>query len=182
MAKTSIVASDTYKVYTRRELADSPKVGYSGNYVYAYVYIFDKDEGYTWSWQTDWVTQKANATYRAELVLESESGSYITYKLILNETVLEPPSTPSSITIPTEIRVRDAITISWSSSYGATRYYLERQVNGESWIQIYSGTARSYTDTVLEGWNTVAYRVRAYNSDGYSSYRTFSTITIIHFP
>lgn len=93
-----------------------------------------------------------------------------------------PPSPPLSITVPTEIKVGQQITISWGSVSGATRYHLERRVNGGSWIEIYSGTNTSYTDSVGSTWNSVAYRVRAYNEDGYSSYRTSSTITVTHFP
>lgn len=93
-----------------------------------------------------------------------------------------PPSTPSSISVPTTIRGGETITISWSSSSGATRYHLERSVNGGTWTQIYQGSNRSYSDTITKGWNTVAYRVRAYNSDGYSGYRTSPTRTVINFP
>jgi len=93
-----------------------------------------------------------------------------------------PPSTPSSISVPTTIKGGESITISWGSSSGATSYRLQRSVNGGTWTQIYSGSSRSYTDTITKGWKTVAYRVRAYNSDGYSDYITSPTRTVINFP
>ena len=101
-------------------------------------------------------------------------------KLILYELQPDLPSIPSSITVPATIKGGESIVISWSSSPGATRYHLERSVNGGAYTQIYSGTALNYTDTIIKGWNTVTYRVRAYNSDGYSGYTTSPTRTIIN--
>lgn len=151
-------------------------------------------------------TERADASlgnYRARFVGTRERDNQVfnidesttSYVDIINKTVrweiygtlyLEieytPPSTPSSISVPTTIKGGESITVSWGSSSGATRYHLERRVNSGTWTQIYSGGSRSYTDTITKGWNTVAYRVRAYNSDGYSSYRTSPTRTVINFP
>ncbi len=91
-----------------------------------------------------------------------------------------PPSAPSSISVPTTVKGGESISISWGSSSGATNYYLERSVNGGSWTSIYGGSNRSYTDTISKSWNTVAYRVRAYNSDGFSGYTTSPTRTVIN--
>ncbi|MCQ4924765.1 hypothetical protein NE686_16800 [Tissierella carlieri] len=103
-----------------------------------------------------------------------------TTKLEIFEEVLEPPSTPSSISVPTTVKGGENINISWGSSFGATIYYLERSVNGGAYTSIYSGGNRSYTDTISKSWNTVAYRVRAYNSDGFSGYTTSPTRTVIN--
>ncbi|WP_312908010.1 hypothetical protein [Tissierella praeacuta] len=123
--------------------------------------------------------KKEGATYEPIL-----SGSRPNYTISLVEItqvyVSEPPSSPSSITVPTIVKSGEQINISWSSSSGATSYYLERSVNGGSWTQVYSGSSRSYTHTITKGWNTVAYRVRAYNSDGYSGYTTSPTRTVIN--
>ncbi|MBU5313450.1 hypothetical protein KQI38_15620 [Tissierella carlieri] len=91
-----------------------------------------------------------------------------------------PPSAPSSITVPTAIKGGESINISWGTGSGATSYYLSRSVNGEAYSQIYSGSSRSYTDEIAKSWNTVVYRVRAYNSDGFSGYTTSPTRTIIN--
>lgn len=111
-----------------------------------------------------------------------DNSGTISGTLYLEEYYYSPPSTPSSITVPTEVKGGESITISWGSSSGATGYILGRSVNGGTWTHIYSGSSRSYTDTITKGWKTVAYRVRAYNSDGYSGYRTSPTITVINFP
>lgn len=92
------------------------------------------------------------------------------------------PGTPTSITVPTEIKGGTTITISWGTSSNSDSFRLERQLNGGSWSQIYSGTARSYSDTIPKGTISVAYRVRGANGTAYSSYRTSPTITVKNFP
>lgn len=114
--------------------------------------------------------------------LASYDGDNISGTLYIEKYEPTPPSTPSSISVPTTVKGGESIVISWGSSSGATRYHLERRVNGGTWTQIYQGSNRSYTDTITKGWKTVAYRVRAYNSDGYSDYRTSPTRTVINFP
>lgn len=93
------------------------------------------------------------------------------------------PSTPASISVPSSINGGTNITVSWAASTDAESnlegYIVERQVDGGSWAQIYQGTALSTTNTVAFGTNTVAYRVKAYDSAGLeSSYRTSSTVTV----
>lgn len=110
------------------------------------------------------------------------SDKWVPYRILIEYYEPTPPPTPSSITVPSTVKVGESFTVSWSSSSGATRYYLERSINGGSYTQVYSGSSRSYSDTALASWYTVRYRVRAYNSDGYSSYRTSDTIIIQHFP
>ena len=78
------------------------------------------------------------------------------------------PSAPGSITVPAAVRGGSTLPISWTkatdSDDNLSGYELERSVNGGSWSQIYKGAALSYTDTITAGWNTVAYRVRAYDT------------------
>ncbi len=86
------------------------------------------------------------------------------------------PSAPGSITVPAAVRGGATLPISWTratdSDDNLSGYELERSVNGGSWSQIYKGAGLSYTDTITAGWNTVAYRVRAYDTlNATSSYR-----------
>lgn len=111
-----------------------------------------------------------------------EYGSTVKGTLYIEKYVVStptPPSTPSSITVPTTLEGGNSYSISWGSGSGATSYRLERSSNGGSYTQIYSGSSLSYTDTMSTNWNTVIYRVRAYNSGGYSSYRTSPSRTVI---
>lgn len=131
---------------------------------------------------TDYITLPVTDVDTKSADIPRSWGSFSGTLYLERELPPNPPSTPSSISVPTTVKGGESITISWGSSSGATRYHLERSVNGGSWTQIYQGSNRSYTDTITKGWKTVAYRVRAYNSDGYSGYRTSPTITVINFP
>ncbi|MDU5083558.1 MAG: hypothetical protein E6231_20035, partial [Bacillota bacterium] len=116
----------------------------------------------------------SNTSYRLKL----NEASPVSGTLYLEEYVSEPPDTPSSITVPSIIEGGKSFTVSWGTSSGATAYYLERSVNGGTYTSIYSGSSRSYTDTITKGWNTVAYRVRSHNSDGFSGYTTSPIRTV----
>ncbi len=110
-------------------------------------------------------------------------GGYYEGQIYLQKYIPTPPSTPASITVSPEIvKEGENINISWGSGADATSYRLERSINVGSWIQVYSGSLREYADTAQEDWNTVRYRVRSYNVDGYSSYRTSDVVKVIHFP
>ena len=72
--------------------------------------------------------------------------------------------------------------VSWTRATGADttyqRIYVERQTDGGAWAELtyVAGTATSYTDTTISANHTYSYRVRAYNSSGYSSYGTSGAI------
>lgn len=93
---------------------------------------------------------------------------------VINNT---PPGAPQGITVPANIRGGNPATISWGASADAENnlagYELERSVNGGTWAQIFRGAQRSHTDNVTFGWQTVAYRARAY--DAYNAYSGYAT-------
>lgn len=93
------------------------------------------------------------------------------------------PSAPGSLTVPAIVRGGSTLAISWTAASDSdgnlSGYELERQVDGGSWSQIYKGSALAYTDTITSGWNTVAYRVRAYDTyNSTSGYVTSDTRTV----
>lgn len=93
------------------------------------------------------------------------------------------PSAPGSLTVPAIVRGGSTLAISWTAASDSdgnlSGYELERQVDGGSWTKIYKGSARAYTDTITSGWNTVAYRVRSYDSyNATSIYVTSETRTV----
>ena len=70
-----------------------------------------------------------------------------------------------------------AFTITWGAASDSdgdlAGYSLERQLDGGNWAEVYNGTGLTYTDTLERGWNSVAYRVRAYDvHTAYSAYVT----------
>ena len=93
------------------------------------------------------------------------------------------PSAPGSITVPAAVRGGATLPISWTratdSDDNLSGYELERSVNGGAWSQVYKGSALTFTDTITAGWNTVAYRVRAYDTlSATSAYITSDTRTV----
>lgn len=95
------------------------------------------------------------------------------------------PSAPPHINVPTSVYGGKGASISWGAASDTdgnlSGYILERSVNGGTYSQVYKGTALSYNDTITYGWNTVAYRVCAYDAAGAkSSYTTSATRTVIN--
>ncbi len=116
-------------------------------------------------------------TYRVKAYdnMGAESG----YRTSAAVTVINntPPGAPQGITVPVNVRGGNPITISWGASSDAENnlagYELERSVNGGTWAQVFRGAQQSHTDNVTFGWQTVAYRVRAY--DAYNAYSGYAT-------
>ena len=113
------------------------------------------------------------------------STDYVTSlkRTVTNNTA---PSTPSSISVPSSIQAGKAFTVSWGASTDSdgnlSGYTLQRSLNGGSYSTIYTGSSRSYQDTIPKsGYTSVTYRVQAYDTDGAtSSYRTSNTATVIN--
>ena len=95
------------------------------------------------------------------------------------------PSTPPSLTVQTTVRGGQSLTVTWGTSTDAdgnlSGYILERQHDGGAWTQLYKGISKTYTDQITAGWESVAYRVKAYDSAGAeSAYSTSPTRTVIN--
>ena len=94
-----------------------------------------------------------------------------------------PPNTPGSISVPGSIKGGTTITVSWAAATDAegnlAGYVVERSTNGGGWSQIYKGSATSTSNAVAYGTVSVAYRVKAYDSEGLESgYKTSGTVTV----
>lgn len=89
----------------------------------------------------------------------------------LTVTVVLPPSAPAELRITA--RTRTTISLAWDSVAGAAGYRLYRDG-----VQIYGGTAASYTDTGLSAETPYTYAVEAFNSGGVSGRTTLETATI----
>lgn len=97
-----------------------------------------------------------------------------------------PPTMPEKITIPGTILSNSGFTIRWSQSIdaenGLAGYVLERSINGgASWTKVYKGKSLNAYNSVPFGTETVMYRVKSYDVDGFpSDYRTSNQITVIN--
>lgn len=99
---------------------------------------------------------------------------------VINNTA---PSAPPSISVPSEVKGGSTLQITWSASSDAesnvTGYILERKVGDGEWTQVLKNNALSYTDTITKGWESVTYRVKAYDSyNAESAYTTSPTRTV----
>jgi len=87
------------------------------------------------------------------------------------------PTIPPNIFVTPTIPFRgETVNVTWGASTdqdgNLVGYKLERSIDGGGWTQIFQGSGRAFTDTIGQ-WQTVRYRVRAYDSfDAHSGYRT----------
>lgn len=93
------------------------------------------------------------------------------------------PGAPAGINVPLAVDGGKSITVSWGGASDANGnfagYALERSVNGAAFGEIWRGNALSRVDAITKGWGTVAYRVRAYDSDAaYGPYAASATLSV----
>ena len=92
---------------------------------------------------------------------------------VINNTA---PTVPGHITVPEQVQGGQPLAISWGASSDGENnlagYSLERQADGGDWAVVYSGAELGFTDAITKGWQTVAYRVRAY--DTHNAYSGFA--------
>ena len=181
-AKLSYFSSGTSSAANNKRIANyngsaagwwlrSPNTG-STNYVWA---VYSGGDYGRWS---------CDHTYgvRPALVLDSSLSVSDDGSVQTNQ----PPTTPSSISVPENISGGSTITISWGASTdpdgNLEGYIVERSDNGgSSWSQIYQGNATSTQNSVAYGTQSVMYRVKAYDSNGeQSGYRTSSQVEVIN--
>ena len=112
------------------------------------------------------------------------SSSDYTTGATLSVTNNLPPSAPDGITIG-DVLGGQQCTITWGAATDSDgtidHYELERQVdNGDTWTQIFSGNALTYSDTINSEWATVNYRVRAVDDDAEPGPYTTGTMQTVN--
>lgn len=93
------------------------------------------------------------------------------------------PNAPSSISVPSSVKGGETIIINWTAASdrdgNLAGYILDKKTDNAGFVQIYNGTSRSFSDTIIAGTNTAQYRVRSYDSHGATSgYKTSNIITV----
>lgn len=115
----------------------------------------------------------------SDLLVSDTTDSDGCYTIVYNQ----PPTAPGTITVPSEVIGGENLSISWGQSTdpdgNLSGYKLERKVDDGTWAQIYSGSSRSYTDSITYGWTSVQYRVKAYDSAGAESAYTTSAVRTV---
>ena len=118
---------------------------------------------------------------KSEILVSDTPDSDGAYTIIWNRA----PSAPGSINVPTKVLSGQKIDVTWGISTdedgSVSGYILERKVDSGSWTQVYKGINRTYTDTASVTWQTVAYRVKAYDNNGAESeYTTSPARAVVH--
>ena len=116
-----------------------------------------------------------------DLKVEDATDSDGCYTIIYNQD----PTMPVSITVPDQVYGGSSTEVSWGSATDVdgnlSGYILEQSVDAGDWAQVYKGTTRSYSVPITFGWNTVQFRVKAYDADGAeSAYNISATRTVIN--
>jgi hypothetical protein len=181
-AKLSYFSSGSSSSANNKRIAN-----YNGSATYWWLRSpYTGDTSYVWDVYSNgnydvWFCSDADGV-RPALVLDSSLSVSDDGSVQTNQ----PPTTPSSISVPENISGGSTITISWGASTdpdgNLEGYIVERSDNGgSSWSQIYQGNATSTQNSVAYGTQSVMYRVKAYDSNGeQSGYRTSSQVEVIN--
>jgi len=148
-------------------------------YVCYYQYSYNTGIKYSAACTPQGIRPVCNVTEKIEIFDKPDSNGIYTMKWN------QPPSKPDGIVIPDKIRSGKPATISWGVATDpdgeSVGYGLDRQIDNNSWSRIYNGAAKEFTDNIVKGWNTVGYRVAAYDRHGAGSgYVTGETKTVIN--
>lgn len=116
---------------------------------------------------------------KSEILVSDTTDTDGAYTIIWNR----PPTTPSGITVPSKVQAGKTIEITWGTSTdpdgNSVGYVLERRIDNGQFTQVYRGINRTYTDNVIKGWESVTYRVKAYDSNAAESdYSTSAKRTV----
>lgn len=137
-----------------------------------------KADGWTTS---KYATSATSIGVRPACILPSNCFVLDDGKVVINQ----PPTVPPSITVSEPVKGGKSVTVSWGASTDSdgnlSGYRLERSVNNAAFQQIHDGNTLTFTDNITYGWQTVTYRVRAYDSAGaVSGYATSRAYTVIN--
>jgi predicted phage tail protein len=121
------------------------------------------------------ITGRGNGTYSYQ-VQACNAGGCGPWSNVATTTVLFPPPSPGSISVPSTST--GSVAVSWASSATATSYNLYQSVNGGGWTGVFSGSATSAT--ISEGANAnYTFGVQACNASGCSGLTTSSAVTVL---
>lgn len=129
-------------------------------------------------------TDTANSTwstvrYRVRSVSGSSYSDWAESILITVQQSATTITAPESITVP-ELNAGTSASVTWSEAPNASGYILERSVDSSSFTEVYRGSETVYAGTILSSWNTVQYRVCAYDGDGNTSEYTTSGVVSVN--
>ncbi|HCB35257.1 MAG: hypothetical protein A2W52_03180 [Candidatus Taylorbacteria bacterium RIFCSPHIGHO2_02_49_25] len=104
-----------------------------------------------------WVKFTAVGTHFSAYALSSPTGA-------------EPPSTPGNLAATPGVGAGSAVALAWSTSSGASGYFIYRDTNSTGTFALYasiaSGSTASYSDSTVTAGTTYYYKIAAYSDGG----------------
>lgn len=178
---------------TAAPAVSAPGISSNGSYTVSWVAV-SAAASYTLQQQTNggsWTTiQTSNATSWA--ASGEGTGSYA-YRVqgcngggcgpwsnIVTTTVVYPPSSAPSVSVPGSSN-NGSYAVNWGSVSGATSYTLQEQVNGGGWSTVQSSGATSWIASG-KGNGTYGYRAQACNVGGCGPWSGTGSITVTYPP
>ncbi|WP_150138647.1 phage tail protein [Candidatus Enterovibrio escicola] len=118
-----------------------------------------------------------NGTYNFRVKACNGAGCG-SYSDTLTTTVLLPPSTPTTISVPSSTDTDGRFNISWSASATATKYTLRELKNNGNWVTV-SSDLRTVKALSGRANGSYKYAVNACNASGCSGYRYSNTFNVL---
>lgn len=104
---------------------------------------------------------------------------------VVVEFVSSAPTAPPWIDTSDRILAGKEVEVTWGNASDVNGdlagYTLERSADGGPWQAVYKGSLRAFTDVAASDWQTLQYRVQAYDAEGsVSGYISTVKMTVIH--
>jgi hypothetical protein len=162
------LATDTLGALSQGEATMIAGSGYQSSYTrwgdYTSMTIDPDDD------QTFWYTNEYYSSSGTNWQTRMGSFKY--------DTATTPPDAPSGLTATSTVCT--SVTLTWTDNADdESQFNIERSPDGTTYTQIgtVSANVTTYSDTTVAAQTTYYYRVRAYNSAGYSSYSNVASVT-----
>ena len=175
---TAVTVPDDIDDGTTITISLTPNTGKTFGGTISYTYQYRYNGG---SWQTLTTTTATSTTLsvpkgqystlevrvRAQDDMGFTSNTWVSSgvkTIIANQPPTAPGITVDNVYIGNELEV--TLTAATDPDGTVASYVLQRRIDGGAWTQVQAGTSMTYTETVSDGWGTVAYRAAAVDNEG----------------
>lgn len=174
---TAVTVPDDIDDGTTIQISITPNTGKTFGGTISYTYQYRYNGG---SWQTLTTTavtaslavpkdqyKTLEVRVRAQDDMGFTSNTWVSSgskTIIANQPPTAPGINVENVYIGNELEV--TLTAATDPDGTVESYVLQRRIDGGAWTQVQTGTSMTYTETVSDGWGTVAYRAAAMDNEG----------------
>lgn len=175
---TAVTVPDDIDDGTTITISLTPNTGNTFGGTISYTYQYRYNGG---SWQKLTTTTATSTTLsvpkdqystlevrvRAQDDMGFTSNTWVTSgvkTIIANQPPTAPGISVENVYIGNDLEV--TLTAATDPDGTVASYVLQRRIDGSAWAQVQSGTSMTYSETVSDGWGTVAYRAAAVDNEG----------------